>query len=259
MSRLGLTYTAAARRRRNGLSLTSQFLWAARVPGHWPRVFAPRFAGVSLRAPDPMSAWGISYHIASGEYLIEDLVPERGDRVVDVGANIGVYSLWAALRGAVVTAYEPAPQTFAHLVDNTAGLPIEAINAAVVGSIPEGGSVRLFMHPELSTRNSLLGREIGTGDELTSCVTVSALSLDDVLHADVDLLKIDCEGAEFDQFERVSDLALRRTKRIILEFHRTAGDPLVLLERLNAAGFDASVLEDSGSESFGLIGARRRD
>jgi FkbM family methyltransferase len=45
---------------------------------------------------------------------------QRGDVFYDIGANVGAYSLIAALRGALVCAFEPSPNTYAQLIANFA-------------------------------------------------------------------------------------------------------------------------------------------
>jgi FkbM family methyltransferase len=214
---------------------------------------------VALSAPDEVSAWGIAYQIASGEYSLRGLEPYEGDRVIDIGANVGVYALWAARRGATVTAYEPSPTTFGHLRANTRRHAVKSVQAAVVGRVAERASVRLYLHDERSTRNSLLGREVGSGARLGRHVDVAAIEIDEVLAEPCDLLKIDCEGAEFAIFDEVGDAALRRTRRVVVEFHRIEGDPTVLIDRLHAAGFHAHILAGKDpAQPFGLIGAHRR-
>jgi FkbM family methyltransferase len=245
---------AAVQRSREGLSLASQVSYRlVRTRGR------PRFAGVRLSAPDTVAAWGIAHQVAGGEYSFPDLTPVPGDRVIDIGANIGVYALWAARKGAVVMAYEPAPLTFRHLVANTRRRPsVTPVNAAIVGAVPPDEKIRLYLHHQWSTRNTLLGREIGSGEPLASYVDVAAIGIDAVLDVGCDVLKIDCEGAEYEILAGASDSALRRVRRLVVEFHRTAGDPQVLLDRLAAAGFDASIIDGSDpGQPFGLIGAIR--
>lgn len=212
----------------------------------------PRFAGVPLAAPDADTAWLVALQIAVGEYRAPGLTPEQGWRVVDVGANIGVFSLWAERLGADVNAYEPEPRTFASLVVNVRGRRITPEQAALVGRpVP---TVRLYLSEMDSTRNTLVGREIESGEPLRNFVDVPAVTLEDVVGAGCDLLKLDCEGAEFEALLGADDATLRRARRIILEFHRLAGSPDAIVERLEAAGLDAAVL--AATESVGLIGAR---
>jgi FkbM family methyltransferase len=241
-SRLVRTFT----RSREGLSLPSHL---AHKLGLEVR---PRFAGVSLSAPDADTAWMVALQIAVGEYRSPGLTPEAGWRVVDVGANIGVFSLWAERRGADVTAYEPEPRTFESLVANVAGRRISPRQAALVGeAVP---TVRLYLSELDSTRNTATGMEIESGETLRDFVDVPTVTLEDVVGSGCDLLKLDCEGAEFEALLGAEDETVRRAQRIILEFHRIAGSPELIVERLEAAGMEVNVLSEI--ESVGLIGAR---
>jgi FkbM family methyltransferase len=217
-----------------------------------------RFGRRRIRFLDAKSAWGVAGMIADGEYEVDGFAPRRGDRVVDIGANIGLYALWAARRGAHVRAYEPAPESFACLAANARRRRIEPVQAAIVGTPPREGEVRLYLHDERSSRSTLLGCEIGSGEPLTRSVDVPAMSIADALAEGCDLLKIDCEGGEFGILLESDPTVLRNVRRIVLEFHRVAGSPSALIERLEEAGFQARILEgESDDEPFGLIGAVR--
>jgi FkbM family methyltransferase len=206
-----------------------------------------------VTAPDFASAWYVAHEIANGEYVFPGLTPRKGDRVVDVGANVGLYSLWAARKGATVTAYEPGPDAFTHLDRNVLGKSITAIHAAVVGAEPDGGTIRLYLDGERSTRNTITARNIGNGAELANFVVTPALSLATVLRGGCDLLKIDCEGAEFDIIANTAPDVLATARRVVLEFHSQFGSGDTLLAQLRAAGFSAQII--SRDEEFGVIGA----
>jgi FkbM family methyltransferase len=212
----------------------------------------PRFAGVSLSAPDAATAWMVALQIAVGEYRWPGLTPETGWHVVDVGANIGVFSLWAERLGADVTAFEPEPRTFASLVENVAGRRISPRQAALVGDTAP--SVRLYLSQLDSTRHTAVGKEIESGEPLRDFVDVPTATLAEVVGSGCDLLKLDCEGAEFEALLGADDDTLRRAQRIILEFHRIAGSPEEIVDRLEVAGMSVNVLWEI--ESVGLIGAR---
>lgn len=57
---------------------------------------------------------------------------QRGDLFIDVGANVGAYTLWAAEGGAAVIALEPAADTFGLLAENVAlnGYEVTLLNKA---------------------------------------------------------------------------------------------------------------------------------
>lgn len=53
---------------------------------------------------------------------------------LDLGANIGTFSLKATTSGCRVVAYEPEPENFNILVENTRGLSVTPVKAAIVAS-----------------------------------------------------------------------------------------------------------------------------
>lgn len=210
-----------------------------------------RFNGVDVRAPDLAvtrdTAWTIW---GDGEYEIPGFVPQPGWRVIDIGANVGVYSMLAASRGATVTSYEPHPALFAALQANTAKWGVDCRHAAVVGDA--NGPLDLFVNRR-HTRHSLFNQEIETGQPLHERVQVPAVSIDEALSEPADLLKIDCEGGEFDIFAHAA--TLRNADRIIAEVHALVGDPQRALGDVRAAGFDAVLHDARPGEPFCLLTA----
>jgi len=132
--------------------------------------------------------------------------------VVDVGANIGVFSLnQVMLKDAKrVIAFEPSPEVFSRLTKNIEinGIKsVQAVNAAV-GDEP--GTLS-FVEGRISAN----GRVSETGSLKVPCVR-----LDDELRdvTSIDILKIDTEGYEIHVLRGASE-TLRKTERIALELH----------------------------------------
>ncbi len=142
--------------------------------------------------------------VAACEYDAPGFGIEPGQRVVDAGANIGAFAVLAARSGAVVTAFEPQPQTFAALERNVAALNVTCVRAALVSRVPDGGEVLLDQDSDASTHHA-----IGPAG-----VPVPAISFTEVIGQGCDLLKLDCEGAEFDLVAGTPDDVLRRARRI---------------------------------------------
>jgi FkbM family methyltransferase len=149
-----------------------------------------------------------------------DFVPGRGSTVVDVGANVGMFAVRQAARGAHVYAFEPNPDCYRRLaravVENAATSAISLFNYAV-GAAPGTGTLRV---PDNRTA---LGSLAAIGSEtVTFSSEVSVTCLDLILPAlavpHVDLLKIDAEGAEVEVLRGAAQ-TLRHTERVILEYH----------------------------------------
>ena len=111
----------------------------------------------------------------------------EGDVVVDIGGHIGSFAIMAGLKGANVTVYEPTKENFKMLVSNIKLNNLEdkitAINKAVVG-YPRGYKIRF------NEGNS------GSSAENSNGYDVETITFAEVTNKDIDILKVDCEGAE---------------------------------------------------------------
>jgi len=157
--------------------------------------------------------------------------------VVDIGAHVGSFTVWAARRApaAVILAVEPNPETFRLLIENIrlnhlTGR-VSAINAAIAAF---SGSVHLeSVEHSLGTRIALEGQ----GNVDARAETLEGLLTEGQLEA-IDLLKIDCEGTEFSVFGSLSANTLGRIKALVCEYHPVHGHDVRELDTiLRKAGF----------------------
>lgn len=154
--------------------------------------------------------------ITRGVYTpYSDWEPSSNQTVVDVGANIGVFALWAASRvgaAGTVIALEPNPTAFRILNRNLGGLDQASTHAVACGDAPSTMDLH-YAHGRLS---------IGSFHERpdrTETVAVPVECLDDLLaelDGPVDLLEIDVEGFEAPVL-RGAAKTLQRTRRLALE------------------------------------------
>lgn len=122
-----------------------------------------------------------------------------GDLFVDVGANIGLYTVYACELGAEVVAVEPDPANVARIRENLAenGARAEVVPKALSA---EPGTV--VFTADLNERNHIVP-DGGAGR------TVEATTLDDLVGDRTAMVKIDVEGAE--------ELVLRGASRALGE------------------------------------------
>jgi FkbM family methyltransferase len=163
---------------------------------------------------------------------------ERDDPfIVDAGANIGLATIYfkTLYPGAEVLAFEPNPEAFVCLQENArlfGGVRVE--NAALAereGLVPfyfdsnDPGSLRMSTVP---------GRARSDASR-----DVRGVRLSRYLDREVDFLKLDVEGAEFDVLHDLCETgAIRQVKQMLVEYHHHLGDGgdrlgrfLVLLEQ----------------------------
>ncbi len=119
-----------------------------------------------------------------------------GDTVVDVGANIGYYTLLAARkvgpRGKVI-AFEPAPESFSFLERNVKANGFN--NVVIEQKALSNSRGRLLLYRSGENRGD---HRIFPAQGSRDAVEVEALPLDEYLpdSASVNLIKIDTQGAE---------------------------------------------------------------
>jgi len=173
--------------------------------------------------------------------------------VLDIGANIGYYSLLAArlLNGTgKVVAIEPDSRNFRLLslsIRANAYSNVIAIQKAVSNTT---GRAKLFLDAKAVGIPSLSELNIGAKGEGSVCV--DTVTLDSLLHdlavERIDVMKIDVEGAEGLVLEGGSK-ALRNVNRIFMEFKQQAlrnlgTDPAQLISQLIYAGFAISYIDE---------------
>lgn len=114
-----------------------------------------------------------------------------GDLFIDIGANIGSYTLWAIELGATVIAIEPSPRSATMLRENLSlnGYTAEVIEAAIADF---SGSARMT-----SDKGALNHLVLGDGADAGVTDRVEVRTLDEVLGDRVAAgVKVDVEGAE---------------------------------------------------------------
>jgi FkbM family methyltransferase len=121
------------------------------------------------------------------EMLAWRLALRDGGLFIDVGANVGTYTLWAAELGAEVIALEPAADTFSLLGENIAlnGYQVTAVQAAAGDHC---GTARFTAGLDAGNSLSL------DGPVVTELVTVDSLVGDRRVAG----MKVDVEGFEID-------------------------------------------------------------
>ena len=226
-------------------------------------------------------------------YLQNGMTLRDGDVVFDVGANIGLFSLFvhATVRGARVFAFEPSPPTFEKLRTNVEmhGLAVEPFDCGLSDAEKE---VRFTFYPKVSassgvyadhdedvlvTRNFLANQDarlIEHADELMAGRFESQTfirpmrRLSDIVRERgverIDYLKIDVEKSEMDVLCGIDDEDWPKIKQVCMEVHDAENRLARIVALLEEKGFEVSVdqlglLENTGLYNLYAIHPSRRE
>jgi len=178
-----------------------------------------------------MKITSLVHHSISPDLLTADSV------VLDLGANYGAFANATASRFRCdVYAVEASPRVFAKI---PAGDFVKKFNFAICG---RSGAVAL----NISSNHEVTSLKRLDNWEYIDTIKVEGLSLDEFLKTEsipqIDLLKVDIEGAEIEVFNSCSDTFLRSIDQITVEFHEWVGgssktEVKDVVSRLQALGF----------------------
>ena len=228
---------------------------------NWPSVMAYR---LNIR-PRPMVVkcrdgsrfkvrdrrrWGSDAYVINESYLygIHDLVLPylaKAKACIDVGAYIGSFSIYVAKRSpARIFSLEPVPGTLEMLKENIKlnGLEdrIFPMQAVLSGRATNGGTVALYV-PTDSAFSSLSKSHMGLYgvNEEPGVLRVQSTTLSELFAKyDIDfcdVIKMDCEGAEYDILYNTPPDIFKRIGVMTIECHKDGdmGELIRFLEKLN--------------------------
>jgi FkbM family methyltransferase len=184
-------------------------------------------------------------------------VVKPGMVVLDIGANIGVFTLHAArlvgLHGKVYS-FEPAPRVFKILKENVqvnGFLETGVIEFRQVAAWDRAGIAQMTVYEADSGRSTLFPSD-GQGRE----IEVTTATLDEALSAQqrVDVVKIDAEGAEPRILRGMRRIIERNPEIVIfIEFapvhlRRAGVEPTALLDEIGSLGLAIRQVDDVTGE-----------
>ena len=159
--------------------------------------------------------------------------------IIDVGSTVGSFTLWAARRSprAEIVAVEPNPELYPYLLDNIRLNHLSGRVVCVAAALgATSGVASIEKDGMYSTATRFMPHWGGSGPTVKQLSLEGLLDETNTLH--LDLLKIDCEGAEYDTILGASGPVLRRIRTIICEYHPVEQhDFAELVAHLTSSGF----------------------
>ncbi len=172
------------------------------------------------------------------EYSIEDFQIAQNDTIIDIGAHIGLFSLLVSqfCKTGKIFSFEPINDNFNLLVSNLKLNQTENIHPFNLAVSKNTSSVNLFLNSDQSAHS------IFSSD--SESITVESISLQRIFDenkiSSCKLLKLDCEGAEYEIIDSLPLEYFDRIQNIAIEYHVADSKPELakdLISKIKNAGF----------------------
>jgi FkbM family methyltransferase len=185
-----------------------------------------RIDGVSLLAYDEAYSNGadsVAWELHADEYGLRQIHFDEGDVVIDIGAHIGLFSIYLARRwpGVTVFAFEPFPANFRNCAEN---LRTNGVSNVVLSNQPVAADNRRLNMATDPSNSGSASAMVKTYRSNATLSDVASVTLDEVFAVHgiecCKLLKIDCEGMEYEILPGAG--VLDKVEYLAGEFHASA-------------------------------------
>jgi len=155
--------------------------------------------------------WLIQEYSSPGFEIHDD------DVVLDVGAHIGLFSLFASqfCKTGKIFCFEPIKENYNQLLENIKINNIKNIIPFNYAVSDKTEKIKIYLNDDESGHSMFL--------ENSNYVEVDSISIVDIFENNsiekCDFLKLDCEGAEYAIVELLSKNYLKRIKKTVIEYH----------------------------------------
>ncbi|HNX11124.1 MAG TPA: FkbM family methyltransferase [bacterium] len=194
------------------------------------------------------------------EYRAAEELITQSRSIVDAGAHIGAWSAYAALLSpkAKVYALEPEKGNLSQLKETIKKNKLKTVKIIDQALAGQTGPRKLQIASD-SINHTLLPL-----DSQEPGKTVSAISLADFLSKtkikEIDFLKMDIEGGEYELLDAWQAADFSKIKNIILEYHKIENRDFKELEsRLRENGFSVQIFPSRFDKNLGFILARNKN
>ena len=167
--------------------------------------------------------------VAEGPYELGKVNLSSGDVVLDLGSNLGLFSVYAVSKGCVSYAFEPSSALYEILERHNTlnGSKIKVVPYAASNAV---GQATFYLDANMSCNNSLLADQVNGG----SALTIQQTTIDEFVKQEklerVDFIKADIEGAERLMLEGAQQTLKNFAPKLALCTYHLPDDKEVLTE-----------------------------
>lgn len=177
---------------------------------------------------DPSELWCLDEIVINNDYLLDNFINNINKNFIDIGANCGVATIILAKQNPLSTIYsfEPDPRVYEVLKSNVTANELNNVKLFNFAVSKKNNILELFYHPHYSGGNTTYSDSKSFNNYFNlnaESINIKTISLDEIISNNsidsIELLKIDCEGAEYDIIYDSQEFKNNKIKNIVGEFH----------------------------------------
>ena len=190
------------------------------------------------------------------EYSDDNFSINNDDVIIDVGAHIGLFALFASqfCKNGKIFCYEPIKENYKILIENIEMNQIQNIFPNNLAVTKKTSRVKIFLNDDQSGHSMFIQNK--------NFVEVDSKSLSDIFIdngiKECDFLKLDCEGAEYEIIESLPSDLFTKINKTAIEYHMVDTKPELLEQLINKfKQFSFSVHTRSLFADIGFLFAKK--
>jgi|TARA_B110000438_G_scaffold121155_1_gene118284 FkbM family methyltransferase len=159
------------------------------------------------------------FFLNTNDWIDEFKIKEK-DIVIDIGAHVGYFSIHSSInaKNGKIFAFEPYDKSFEILMKNLNINKIKNVIPENLGVSKDTGTSILYLKKDFS-----IGNSIYKNSNLDLKIDIKTISVQDIIKKNdiqkIDILKLDCEGAEYEILLNLEQETLLKIKKIVSEMH----------------------------------------
>lgn len=178
---------------------------------------------------------------------IKGYTPKSGDIIIDIGAHIGTFAIYLASISAGINVYaiEASKDTYSYLQKNINENNISNVHSFHIALSGQIGKIKLFHDLKSGNWGHSISKNISDSFEEVEATTLNEFIKNNNIGV-CDLVKLNCEGAEFDILLNTDNNILSKSiKRLIILYHEDLSESSSyksLLRHLKNSNFATTIL-----------------
>lgn len=191
------------------------------------------------------------------EYKNKILSIGKNDIIIDIGAHIGLFSLYASqfCTDGKIYSFEPIKSNFDLLSFNINLNKIKNIKSFRKAVSDESGILRLYLSSDNAAHSIFLKGEMYEDVESTTLIEIMDSNEIEICN----LLKLDCEGSEYTILNSLPESYFQRIQNIVMEYHLANERPELIKNLMNKlSSLNYQLIENKKYDDSGILFAIKK-